>query len=109
MSERRTYTKQESYARDLQKIKFIDDRIKNIRLTQKKDSRKERTHLLCQIGGSVLKHFPGIEGMEPDMINDLIYRISKNEDVRRQFEQQLLQSVKREEDSATVKGNISPL
>lgn len=109
MSERRTYTPEESYEKDKQKLKFIDDRIKNIRLSQSKSSRKERTHLLCQIGGSVLKHFPGIESLKPDVINDLFWRISKLDDVNEQFEQLITHSAKSREDNATGDSISSPL
>ena len=69
-------TLEETYDSLVQRRKFTEDKIKTLDKDRSKAERKARTHLLIQIGGMMIKHFPCIDHLSVDDINDLIYHMS---------------------------------
>ncbi len=67
-------TLEETYDSLVQRRKFTED--KTLDKDRSISERKARTHLLIQIGGMMIKHFPGIDHLSVDDINDLIYHMS---------------------------------
>ena len=69
-------TLEESYESMLQRRQFVEAKIKTLDKERSESERKDRTRLLIQIGGMMIKHFPGIDHLSLDDINDLIYHMS---------------------------------
>ena len=74
-------TIEEKIKSDEQRLSFLNQLAQSYERNIDKSARKERTHLLCQIGGSMLKHFPELDIIPPDDINDFIYQVSSLPDV----------------------------
>ena len=69
-------TLEESYESMIHRRQFAEAKIKTLDKERSESERKARTRLLIQIGGMMIKHFPGIDQLSLDDINDLIYHMS---------------------------------
>ncbi len=89
MADKRTMSPEEKIKSDEQRLDYLSQIVKVYERNKNKSARNERTHLLCQIGGSMLKHFPDLDTISPDEINDFIYHMSRLSDVDELYKHKL--------------------
>lgn len=94
MKDKRSMSDEEKLNSYKQSLAYLESIEKSYKRNMNKNARQERTHLLCQIGGSMLKHFPELDCIAPDDINDFIFHVSRVAEVDDLYKRKLSDSAK---------------